>query len=64
MRRQSLKESQREALENALTDLEKKRMTPPGAPKLAALKEDIRRAIKKPQTGKRKRNDGLNRRSK
>ena len=47
MHRQSLKESQQEALENALQDLETTRMTPSNDPKLAALKEDIRRAIKK-----------------
>jgi hypothetical protein len=54
MRRESLKESQQEALENALHDLETTRMTPSNDPKLAALKEDIRRAIKKRQTANRK----------
>jgi hypothetical protein len=53
MRLESLKKS-REALDNALHDLENTRMTPPNDANLAALKEDIRRAIKKRQTPGRK----------
>ena len=50
---ESLKKSQ-EALDSALQDLETTRMTPPGDPKLSALKADIRRAIRNPQTENRK----------
>jgi hypothetical protein len=53
MRFESLKKSQ-EALDDALHDLETTRLTPPDDPKLAALKADIRRAIQKPRTEKRK----------
>jgi hypothetical protein len=56
MRRQSLKELQQEALENALQDLETTRMTLPDDPKLSELKADIRRAIEK--RGPEKRQSG------
>jgi hypothetical protein len=53
MRLDSLKKS-KEALDHALQDLENTRLTPPDHPKLSELKAEIRRAIRKPRTQKRK----------
>jgi hypothetical protein len=53
MRLESLKISL-EALDDALHYLETTRLTPPDDPKLSALKADIRKAIQKARTGKRR----------
>ena len=53
VRDESLEKS-REALDNALHDLETTRMTPSDDPKLSELKADIRRAIDKRRPEKSK----------